>query len=272
MSLSHKILGLGLALVLNSACGSNAFEEIDNAPAAERAVAAIEKNLSSKAISIILKELGGDFSAVFKAVDVSSAMTSVESSMRSALAVKIASEPKATYNLISILATAVAKKNGIETLTIALKLAEDDTDGANAISALYPITPDASTANIRQVELANSLMNIIDESYLTTEDRFKMALLLSVNTSMVTKSLDTDGDGSISAGEALELGVETATALITLISQADSVLANIDQASSSGDDSNSQASASNISAIQSSIDAQPGATSTDRLRNFLASQ
>lgn len=272
--------------VLNSSCGSdNAFEEIDQDRRVEDVAArALEKNETLKAQELLLGELGDPFRSSFElsAIDITTVYTN---EVQNRIAARSDAGPSLRLRL-SLLSQAVALEFGIDPLTIALQLGTDsggttssgtangdtaddgssNTNQNNVISALFPVLPEATPANIEGFDKAQAILNSLPESLLTTADTFKKAILLTTGVSLRSKRLDTDGDGEISVSEAINLSVDDAQNLFNQLGSAAETIAGIDL----GAEGSTAAATAAVTNILAEIQAQPGATDEERLRNYIA--
>ncbi len=260
-------------------CGTNAFENLEETPPQISATLALEDEKPEKSIEILLDALGSDYKNYYNSISDNDDITTVQTTFSSLLAELIdASKVERPANLVSILASAKAQLHGIDPLSIALELANigatageseaadaTDSSSTNPITVLFPVLPDASSANIRGLEIALALLRSIGSEY-TDQDQFKEALFLSANVSLIAKTLDSDGDGEISALEAINLSDEAAGAILNQLASAATAAA----ATSSDSDSNTQKSTEQIATIQAAIDAQEGATDEEKVRNYIA--
>ena len=225
---------LSLALVISiGACGANPFKAYEKSDPAEDAVVALEEDNPDKAIEILTKAL--------------------------------ADEPE-NWVYVSILALAYAERGGIDALTLAQKMATNSSNTTtNGVTALFSIMPEATDTNIADVDTAVSLMNSIPSASRTTADTLKIAMFQTASLTLRTKKYDLDGDGTISAAEALAMTGGDAAAILSQLAGA--------AAAFSGGSSTSttdQAAATQISNIQTKIGTCPGASQEDQLKNYLS--
>lgn len=229
-----------LSLLLHTACGKNMLSTFEKQNAAEDATIELEKNNPDKAIRILQDALEDD--------------------------------PE-NYQLISLLSAATAQKYGIDALTMALEMANNQagngsqsgTQGSNNITALFSAVPEASLTNIEGVQEAIRIMMTIPAESRTKADNFYLSLMNTAALALQTKKFDKDGDGLISPVELLDLSDEDAVNIIESLLNAESALSGgiLDEGG------NSKASAEQISQIRTQIDAQEGATTAEKLRNYL---
>lgn len=239
-----KHLGLNilmiLAFLLHTACGKNLLATVEKEDVAEDATIALEKNNPDQAISNLKEALEDD---------------------------------PDNYQLISLLSAATAQKYGIDALSMALEMAssqtgegnQSGTEGSNSITALFAVVPEASKTNIDGINEAISIMMSIPAASRTKADNFYLSLMSTAALALQTKKFDKDGDGLISPVELLDLSDDDAVGIIESLLNAESALAN----GILEESGNSKASAEQISQIRTQIDAQEGATTADKLRNYL---
>ena len=171
------------------------------------------------------------------------------------------------------MAAAVAQRWGIDTISIALKMATQNTTSSattatgqstNQLTGLFSVLPPASDENISGVKLAIEYMNRIPATERTIADNFIMSMLQTALTVIQTKKFDKDGDGLISPLELLNLDDDSALDILESIIAAEGALTGVVTGSSGSDSAGD-----NISTIRSEIDKQEGTTSSEKLRNFL---
>lgn len=240
----HLGLLLTLACALGvSACGSNIFATGEAKDPAEDATIALDDDNPTKAIDILESALADD--------------------------------PE-NGRYLSILSTAYAQRAGVDLLSFARSLApsgDDDDDSGEGGG-------DSSSAGITQLwgvmpEATDDVLSDIDRAVLilTTEipadqhqpgDTFKLGLYQMASISLHTKALDTDGDGALSPEEILDLSSASAASLLLQLASAGATLA-------TGEGDTSQAAAAErVASYQAAIEASPGDTQEDKLRNYLA--
>lgn len=239
LSLTSLVLVLGLTV---NACKSNLFKAVDKADPADEATVYLDQGKSDEAISVLNSALQDD---------------------------------PDNYQLMSILASALAQKAGLDTLDIAIRLAsgedEESTDessgGGNALTSLFVILPDV-TESARDLMLeCVTLLNDIPEASRTNSDVFKSTLFNAAFTAMQAKFFDGDGDGSFSVEELQDLDDESASAILESLLNAETAAAYYQGEEGATDSSAAEA----VAEIRSQIDAQEGASTAEKLRNFLGS-
>lgn len=269
--------------LLSHSCGSSLFKAADQSDTATEASIALEKQQPTKAIRLIMDILGQSYRRVYDEVDAdtTAGSTKLATAMETLIA---AGQIKNVPNLISILASAKAQLHGIDPFDIALRIAESATtqsdsaasdaadasstaaSAGNQVTRLFPILPEASEENIHGVDVAMAVLQSLGELK-TTADEYKEALFLTASIALVTKTLDSDGDGEISALESITLSDTAANALLNQITSAAAAAASSGE---NGQDLDSATSTAQIQALKAQIDAEEGATQEEKLRNFIA--
>jgi hypothetical protein len=271
----QKVIANGLflpALFWGISCGKNTFESLNTPPPEVKASLALESQKPDKAVNDLLANLGAEFKDEYILILSLSSVTEAKARTVSLVQRTIgAGQVNNASNLISILASAKAQQHGLDPLNIALKLANNSGSAASSsgssspITMLFPALPEASLDNIRGLDIAIALISGIG-TYKTQTDLYKEAIYITSAISLSAKALDLDGDGTISAEEALSLSDEAAEAILDqLVSAAIAA-----SGSTEGADSNSAKSASQIASIQNQINAQEGETQAEKLRALLA--
>jgi hypothetical protein len=281
---THR-LKLLFALASLSSCGTSIFKSLDKSDAATDAAIALEKKQPESAIKIILDALGDEYHAVYDDVDAATETSTGTIALAAKMTELIdAGAISNVPNLVSILASAKAQLHGIDPFNIALQIADSATSTtdsssstessdtaaaggtANAVTSLFPVLPEASLENLHGLDVAMAILQSIG-TLKTVPDQYKEALFLTASVALVTKSLDTDGDGKISALESITLSDAAATILLNQIISAGAAAAAGGETSA---ETTPSASTAQIQALQSKIDAQEGATQEEKLRNFMA--
>lgn len=278
--LSFALLSFSLAF----SCGKNSFREYETQNPSEQAVKALEERNPSKAITILLAELGPDFKNAY-----SNMLGQSNSEIIAALNVIIEDKMNLGFSLtpqlVSILASAHAQKYGVDPFDLALALASSSSDeneansnssgDENAMTKLFPVLPEATEENQAGLNQSLSILNSIGSSRFSNADFFKQALLLTANAAMVTKSLDKNGDGKIDINDAASLTIENAEALLDFLEQAAVAALGSAQAEDStieGIESNAAKSAQSIDKIKEEICATEGSSDTEKIQNYLSNQ
>jgi hypothetical protein len=229
-------------LALAAGCGTNLLKSTEKKDPPEDATLALERHDETAAISILERALDGD---------------------------------PTNPQLLSILSTAYAQRAGIEPLVFAERLASSQSQsggdsgggsGASNFTSMFSLMPEATTAHLSDLDRAVEILTQdIPADLRQPGDVFKFALYQTASVILHTKALDRDGDGKLSAAEILDLSDGSAAGLIGQIAQAAALLSGTDSA-----DTASQKAAEALSKYQSAIDAAPGDTQTDKMRNYLA--
>lgn len=225
------------------ACGTNVFKSQESKDPAEDATIDLENHDETSAIKILEGAL--------------------------------ASDPE-NAQLLSILALAYAQRAGIEPLQFAERMASNQSTGSASGSgsstqegdytSMFSVMPEATAANLSDLDKACQILSTqIPADKAQPGDKFKLALYQAASFILHTKALDTNGDGQLTLDEILNLSTASAGDLLAQLAAA--------TASFGGSsDSASQQSAGNaLAKFQDKIDASPGDTSEERLKNYLAS-
>lgn len=225
---------LCLVLIL-TACGSsnpNLYQALEKKDVAADAIHALENHKEQEAIDLLEKELENDAN---------------------------------NYPLISILSSAYAQRSGIDFVGLALEMTST-TETTNGIYALWPALPEASDANIDGVETAVDLLKSIPTAHRTDADLFKLALLSTVLVSLQMKALDTNGDGTLSVAELLDLSSGGASAVFAGLEGAISAIAGM--SSQLGD--NSDLAADQIEKVYEALNTAEGETQEEQISNYFS--
>ena len=215
-----------------SACGTNTFTAAEKKDPAEIATRSLENNKPQDAIDGLEKALSKD---------------------------------PANPCYLSILSSAYAQIVGIDPLTIAQTMATAS-GTSNSVTGLFGVVPAATSNNLKVMQHAVDLLQSIPPAQRTTADNFKLALFLLANISLVAKHYDSLSKGKLTAADLQALTPQDAITILSNVSAAQAVLASV-----TGQGANSAQAAAQIAQVQSAIAAQPGATPTDQLRNYLIS-
>jgi hypothetical protein len=230
-----------------SSCGTNVFKSLEKQDPAEEATIAMEQGKPEKAIVILNRALA---------------------------------ESPQNYQLLSLLSSATAQKYGIDTIDIALKMADNEktseqeaapaseATSSNGITGLFSALPEATDDHINGISEAISIMESIPKESRTAADNFKLTMMHTALLGLNTKKFDKDGDGQISPVEKLQISVDDAVSILNNLMSAEEIIASgvtADSANESG------ASVAQISTIRAAIEAAPGATDQEKLTNYLSS-
>jgi hypothetical protein len=219
-------------------CGDNLLKSQEKKEPAEDAVLELENDNPDKAISILETALQDD-----------------------------PGNPK----LLSILSYAFAARAGVEPLKLISKMTSSGTStesGARSDSELlllFGVVPEASTENLADIDRAVSiLVSDIAADDRLPGDTLKLALFQTASLVMHMKAIDLDGDGEIEVEELASFSTASAGVLLSQLAAAQALMA------ADSDDATSQQAAKSLAKYQAEIDAMPGATSEEKLKNYLA--
>ncbi len=231
---------LALALLFQG-CGNNMLASGEPADPAEDATLALERGDEDKAIEILEDALADD----------------PENAM-----------------FLSILALAHAQRAGVEPLAFAQRISSSATSSSEtsatpqvggSYAVMFQALPEATAENLADIdESVTILASIAADQHLPGDD-FKLALYMTASMFLHIKVLDTNGDGTLSLDEVLNLSDANATGLLTQLLSAQAVLG----AGDTSDTSIAKASAA-LGKYQAQIDAAEGSTSEEKLKNYLA--
>lgn len=272
-----KLVLITLLLALNS-CGDNALKSVYPTNPAEDAVKQLEAKNPDAAIKILIDALGTNIRRLYNgisslATDGSYTYTPTEFSdqLRPMVNRLIAQGKDHVPAMISLLSAAHGQKFGIDPFDIAISLAtgEANVDSSSAITALYPVLPEATNENKRGLNEAIAILNALDTQYYTNADYFKQSLLFVSNISLITKALDVaPQDGEITPNEVLTLDINDATELIELVELA--YQASLSSGENDGDQSAGSRSASAISDLKSELDQAEGEGDNEKAQAFIS--
>lgn len=224
-------------LAFLTSCGANPYKSYEKKDPAEDATVALENNDADKAISILTDALEGD-------------------------------PTNTTYK--SILALAYAQHAGIDPLTLAQKMGGSSSSqstaaaSGNGLTSLFSIMPEATDANISDVDTAVTLLLSIPSPRITA-DTLKLAMFQIASMTLRSKQLDTDGDGVLSTEELLQMSVSSATAILSQLASAAGAYSGAGTSTTTD-----QAAAAQITKIQTAIQAESGASDQEKLKSYLA--
>ncbi len=223
---------LTLGLLAN-ACSSNVFEPVETHDPAEEAAALLDEQKSDEAIALLEDAIAKD---------------------------------PGNFQLISIMASAKAQKAGVDTFDLVIKLANEGVSGSNGIGTIMNILPAVTTENRTLLQESVTLLNSIPEANRSDSDNLKATIFNASFTALQAKFFDSDGDGSFTVEELQNLDDESANAIINSLLSASNSAVLCDSAEQNG------VAAEKIEEIKAELDAQPGATPAEKLRNLLAAQ
>lgn len=216
-------------------CGENAFKSGERKEPAEDATLALERGEEDAAINILENAL---------------------------------LEDPGNGAYLSILATAHAQRAGVEPLHFAANVVSKDSSSTGGMTALFGLIPEASSANLADIDAAVTILAAdIPPDRHQPGDTFKYAIYQTASMLLHTKALDKNGDGILSVDELLNLSDASAVSLLTQLASAKGVLGG----DSASNDTSEKAAAA-ITSYQAQIDAAPGETDAEKLRNYLATR
>ncbi|MBC7659073.1 MAG: hypothetical protein H7249_05130 [Chitinophagaceae bacterium] len=225
-----------LAIILVSTllfgCQKNVFQPVDKAKPADQATAYMNDHQPDLAISTLNEAMKND--------------------------------PN-NFQLVSLMASAKAQKAGIDTFNLVVKLATSGVSGSNGLTAMFSVLP-AVDANNRglMLEVVNLLQSIPQNSR-TNEDNFKATIFNAAFTALQAKFFDQNGDGQYTVDELKNLDDTSANAIINSLLDAQNSAVLYQGAAANG------VAAGKVQDVVTQLEAQPGATNADKLRNYLAS-
>lgn len=220
-----------------SGCGSNIYAPLQSQDPADEAARYLEQGKPQKAIDLLEEALADD-------------------------------EGNATYT--SMLALSYAQRAGVAPIDFVENMGSVESgggSGGNGITALFGVTPAATTSAIEDVDYAITLMGQLPTDAFNDAEKLKLSIFQTASTVLKIKILDTDGDGTVSTSEMLNLTDATAESIVLGLINASSLLSGGGASASSGGD----AAASLISEMVSGINGQGGGTSRDKLAGYLSS-
>lgn len=237
MSTQHSIIffTIWLATALFS-CGDNVYKSQEKTEPAEDAVLELENGNPNKAIDILEAALVDD-----------------------------PGNPK----YLSVLSYAYAARAGVEPLKLVSKMtttASGEEASENELILLFGVVPEATEDTLADIDKAVSIL-VLD---IAADDRLpgdtlKLAIFQTASLVMHLKAIDTDGDGELELEEIADFSDLSAASLLNQLASAQVLLA-----SSDPDDQTSLQAAEALGKYQSQIDAMPGATNEEKLKNYLA--
>lgn len=234
----ERVATRGISLLILSlgiqGCGNNIFKGTEQGDPAEDATIALEQDKPSQAIQDLESALADD-------------------------------PDNAKY--LSILAAAYAQRAGVDPIIFARKMAELSMDSSTASGrlALFTILPVPTEEVLSDIDKAISILGELGTERFLPGDSLKLGLYQSASFLLRTKVLDKNLDGTISPAEAMEMSSASAATILNQLTRAAGTLTN--QATT---DTTASQAATALQQYQTEIDAQPGATQDEKLRNFLA--
>ena len=241
-----RIAALSVMLVVNAGCGQSIFKSARKIDPASEATVALEKQNPDGAISILNNALAGS-----------------------------PGNPK----YLSILATAYAQRAGIDPLHLAISIGTKSSSTAalalasgssSQFTAMFSLLPEATTQAITDIDLAISILNEqIASADRQPGDLFKTAIYMTASLVFHVKKLDSLGKGTLSTTDLASLSDADADAILNNLSSAITMLSDSGVISGSSDTTTAQASSA-LSQYSTQINAAPGMTNAEKLRNYLA--
>lgn len=234
------IASLVLASQLFLACGKqNLFRKAEDPDPLEEAATLLEQNKVDDAIQVLKDEL---------------------------------EENPGNTQAMSLLSTAIAQKWGIDTITMALKLADSQQNAesqlaANEVVRLYAILPPATDEVINGVTEAQGWLQAIPQEARTKSDFFRLSLLNLTAMVLHTKQFDLNGNGQLETAELASMTTADASAIIQILIGAQTNAA----IGAAAEGENAAKVAEAMAGIKSKIDQAEGATTEEKLKNYLAS-
>jgi hypothetical protein len=181
---------------------------------------------------------------------------------------EVAKDPD-NYELVGLLAAAYGLKAGIETFKLIENLAkEDDTEeegSGGAVGSLGAVLPEPTEERINFLNYAIELLESIPESSRRDSDNFLLSLYITSAFTLQIMMFDLDGDGKFSVIELAQMTADDAQNLMNNLISAVEVAAMM----SSSDGAQSGAAAEKIGGIKDKIDASEGASTEEKLKNYL---
>jgi len=250
-------------LFLLSACGSqssifNLFpQKLDPA---DRAARYLEQGQPEKAKSLMLSELGADFSNTYNSLDATSILLAPE-----ALSSLITSSKQATF--ASLLASAEAQAAGLDPIELMLKsksITATSGQSSNVFIALWPILPAANSTSVLSAQKATAALVAISSFYIK-EDILKLTLFQLAATSLSLKVADTNGNNLLDPSEIASLDLATATLILSQIASAAQAAASITADSKT----NEAMIAAKISSVATAISQSSGSDDQQKVQSWL---
>jgi len=167
--------------------------------------------------------------------------------------------------LLSILSTAYAQRADIDLLEFADQAQTNATATGSNLTSLYAIMPAADADHLDDIDYSVGCVLTIPVDQHLPGDEFKMGIYQLAKMVLNTKALDKNGDGILEPDELLDLSDTSATGLLANLAAVAQVLSAAGQT-----DATTQVAAEAIQQYQAQIDAAPGATPEEKLRNYLA--
>lgn len=232
-SLSVGLFTLGLVLSSwLSGCDKNIYEAVEKQDPAEKALAYLDEDKPGDAIEVL------------------------EEALR---------DTPEDWMLVSLMASAKAQKAGVDTTDIAIKMATQEGQGqGNDITSLFAVLPNASSEVVGLLREAVFYINSIPDDARVAADNFKLTIFNTAYTALQARFFDGDGDGKFTVEELQALDEESAVAILDSLLNAENAAASYTAGDSTG------AAAEKVASIRAKIDAEPGSSTADKLKSYLA--
>jgi hypothetical protein len=253
----------GIALIAVAACGSqssvvNLFpQKLDPA---DRAAKYLEQGKPEQARSLLLKELGTDFTSAYdgiNATNVTDASTT--------LSAFITTPAKAT--LASLLASAEAQILGLDPIELILKsknLTSGSGQSSNIFISMWPILPAATNDSILTAQKATAALISLSAFYIK-EDTLKLTMFQLAATSLSLKIADTNGNNQLDPSEIASLSLESASLILSQIASAALAAASINSETGT----NEAQVASKISDVATALAQSQGSDNQQKVQSWL---
>lgn len=232
---SLRLLAFGLSLgiaPLLSGCDANLFEAVEQQDPAERSLAYLDEGKPDEAIEVLQKALR---------------------------------DSPEDWTLVSLMASAKAQKAGVDTTDIAIKMAtQEPASQGNDITALFTVLPSATEEVVTLLREAVGYISSIPDSERVPADNFKLSIFNTAYTALQAKFFDGNGDGKFTVEELQSLDEDTAVAILESLLNAENAAASYTAGDSTG------AAAEKVGEIRAKIDAEPGSSTADKLKSYLA--
>ncbi len=233
---SYRILASAALLTALSGCGVNVLSGTEKKDPADDAVILLEKGKPADAINLLEKALADD---------------------------------PGDATMLSVLSLAYAARAGLDPLGFATDMASDattvGTSSQSGLVALFGVMPKATASNIADVDRAVQILTVdMTREQWLPGDTFKLAIFNTASMVLHLKVLDTNEDGTLSLEEITGLSDTSASGLLSQLTAAKAILA------ADPDNEALKKAAESVGKYQAQIDAAPGATEEEKLKNYLA--
>ena len=237
-----QIASLIVLLKVFTACGKqNLFRSAEDSDPLEEAATLLEEDKADDAIELLKDEL---------------------------------EDNPENYSAMSLLSTAISQKWGIDTITMALNLSKSQQTSqgqalaSNEVVRLYAILPPATDDTIAGVTEAQGWLQAIPSASRNKSDFFRLSLLDLSAMVLRTKYFDSNSNGELEASELVNMSTTDASAIIQILvgAQANAAIG------SAVDGQNAAKVAEAMGSIKEKIDSAEGATTEEKLKNYLATK